>query len=337
MAGETLKRAANKNMRPIEWFLLIILSIIWGGAFFFGKVAVAELPPFSIVLGRVGIAAIILNVIVWITGHRMPRSIKIWREFMVMGALNNMIPFSLIFWGQIHIASGLAAILNATTPLWTVIFAHFMTRDERLNTSRLTGVVLGICGVIIIIGPDALIGFGSNVVAQLAVIGATISYALAGIFGKRFRDIPPIVTATGQLTCSTLMIIPMAIWVDKPWLISMPGFQTFGSIIALALVCTALAYIIYFRILATAGATNILLVTFLIPISAVLLGAIILGERLELRHFMGMGIIVIGLAAIDGRVKNIIISPWLKKTTDEINEEGVTMSRWRNFQWITKR
>ena len=305
-------------MRPIEWFLLIILSIIWGGAFFFGKVAVAELPPFSIVLGRVGIAAIVLNVIVRITGYRMPRSLKIWRDFMVMGALNNMIPFSLIFWGQIHIASGLAAILNATTPLWTVTLAHFMTRDERLNTSRLTGVVLGIFGVIIIIGPDALKGFGSNVMAQLAVIGATISYALAGIFGKRFRDIPPIVTATGQLTCSTLMIIPIAIWVDKPWLISMPGVQTFGSIIALALVCTALAYIIYFRILASAGATNILLVTFLIPISALILGAIFLGERLELRHFLGMGIIVIGLAAIDGRVKNFFTSPRLKNTTGAI-------------------
>ena len=318
MPGETLKHTINKIMRPIEWFLLIILSIIWGGAFFFGKVAVAELPPFSIVLGRVGIAAIVLNVIVRITGYRMPRSLKIWRDFMVMGALNNMIPFSLIFWGQIHIASGLAAILNATTPLWTVTLAHFMTRDERLNTSRLTGVVLGIFGVIIIIGPDALKGFGSNVMAQLAVIGATISYALAGIFGKRFRDIPPIVTATGQLTCSTLMIIPIAVWVDKPWLISTPGVQTFGSIIALALVCTALAYIIYFRILASAGATNILLVTFLIPISALILGAIFLGERLELRHFLGMGIIVIGLAAIDGRVKNFFTSPRLKNTTGAI-------------------
>ena len=321
----------------MEWFLLIVLSIIWGGAFFFGKVAVAELPPFSIVLGRVGIAAIILNLIVRITGHRMPRSLKIWREFMVMGALNNMIPFSLIFWGQIHIASGLAAILNATTPLWTVILAHFMTRDERLNTSRLTGVVLGICGVIIIIGPDALKGFGSNVVAQLAVIGATISYALAGIFGKRFRDIPPIVTATGQLTCSTLLIIPVAIWVDKPWLISMPGFLTFGSIFALALVCTALAYIIYFRILASAGATNILLVTFLIPVSALLLGAIILGERLEIRHFMGMVIIVFGLVAIDGRAKYIINFPRFQKTTGVLQEKVVTMSRWRYFQWITKR
>jgi drug/metabolite transporter (DMT)-like permease len=305
-------------MRPIEWFLLIVLSIIWGGAFFFGKVAVAELPPFTIVLGRVGIAAIVLNAIVRLTGYRMPGSLKTWGQFMAMGALNNMIPFSLIFWGQIHIASGLAAILNATTPLWTVLLAHFMTRDERLNTSRLTGVALGIFGVIIIIGPDALQGFGSNVMAQLVVIGATISYALAGIFGKRFRDIPPIVTATGQLTCSTIIIIPVAIWVDKPWLIAMPGAQTWGSIIALALVCTALAYIIYFRILASAGATNILLVTFLIPISALLLGAIILGERLELRQFVGMGVIVFGLAAIDGRIKSFITSPWPKKSTGAI-------------------
>lgn len=321
-----MNESSNKTMRPAEWFLLIVLSIIWGGAFFFGKIAVAELPPFTIVLGRVGMAALVLNVVVRLTGHRMPGSLKTWRQFMVMGALNNMIPYSLIFWGQIHIASGLASILNATTPLWTVVLAHFLTRDERLNISRLTGVALGIGGVIIIIGPDALKGFGSNVLAQLAVIGATVSYALAGIFGKRFKGLPPLVTATGQLSCSTIMMIPVAVLIDKPWLIPTPGAQTWGSLIALALVCTALAYVIYFKILACAGATNILLVTFLIPISALLLGTIILGERLDLRHFMGMGIIVLGLAAIDGRMKSVI-SSWLAKKSVSAMQEPRIYSR----------
>ena len=305
-----MKNSTNKVMGLLEWFLLIMLAMIWGGSFFFGKVAVAELPPFTIVLGRVAIAALALNLFVVATGRRMPGSLKDWGLFLVMGALNNMIPFSLIFWGQIQIASSLASILNATTPLWTILLAHFLTGDERLNPSRLIGVVLGIIGVAIIIGPDALKGFGANVAAQLAVVGAAVSYALAGIFGKRFKGIPPLVTATGQLTCSTLIMIPVTALVDRPWMIPIPGAQTWGAVIALALVCTALAYVIYFRILATAGATNLALVTFLIPVSALLLGMALLGERLDVRHFTGMGVIGFGLAAIDGRIKSFIASRW---------------------------
>jgi drug/metabolite transporter (DMT)-like permease len=310
-----MNRSTNKVMGLFEWLMLIVLAAIWGGSFFFGKVAVAELPPFTIVLGRVGIAALVLNVIIMATGRRMPGSFKTWGLFMVMGTLNNMIPFSLIFWGEIRIASGLASILNATAPLWAVLLAHFLTRDEKLNISRLSGVVLGIVGVVIIIGPDALKTLGSNVLAQLAVVGAAVSYAFAGIFGKRFKNLSPYITATGQLTCSALIMIPVSLWVDKPWMMHMPGPRIWGSVAALALVCTALAYVIYFRILATAGATNLLLVTFLIPVSALLLGLLVLGERLEWRHFAGMAFIGFGLAAIDGRIKNFIMSRMSKKST----------------------
>jgi drug/metabolite transporter (DMT)-like permease len=296
-----MKPTTNKVMGPLEWLWLIILSVIWGGSFFFGKVALAELRPFTIVLGRVGIAAIALNLFVVMTGHRMPSSFKTWRLFLIMGALNNMIPFSLIFWGQTQIASGLASILNATTPLWTVLLANFLTQDERLTVNRLNGIVLGMIGVVIMIGPDALQGLGLNVIAQLAVLAATVSYASAGIFGKRFKDLPPHVTAAGQVTCSALMMIPATLIVDRPWLLPLPGAKTWGAVIGLALLCTAVAYVVYFRILATAGATNLLLVTFLIPISALILGMTILGERLDLRHFVGMGLIGSGLAAIDGR------------------------------------
>jgi len=241
-----MRTSAVKAMGSWEWFLLIFLSLLWGGSFFFSEVALSELRPFTIVLGRVGIAAIVLNLMVRATGYRMPSSPKIWSTFLVMGLLNNLIPFSLIFWGQTQISSSLAAILNATTPLWTVLLAHFLTVDERLTPNRLGGVLFGLVGIVVMIGPDALQGFGLNVLAQVAVVGAAVSYAFAGIYGKRFRGTPPIVTAAGQITCTTLMIIPIALLVDQPWLLPMPSLKIWGAILGLALLSTALAYIIYF-------------------------------------------------------------------------------------------
>lgn len=300
-------RTSNvKVMGPLEWFLLIILSVLWGGSFFFGEVALSELRPFTLVLGRVGIAAIALNVMVRATGHRMPTSPAMWAAFLAMGLLNNLIPFSLIFWGQTQISSSLAAILNATTPVWTVLLAHFLTADERLTPNRLAGVFFGLIGVAVMIGLDALQGLGINVLAQLAVVGAAVSYAFAGIFGKRFRGTPPIVTAAGQITGTTVMMVPIALLVDKPWLLPWPGLNVWGALLGLALLSTALAYIIYFRLLSTAGATNLLLVTFLIPVSAILLGTIILNEQLDIRHVAGMGLIGLGLIAIDGRLLRVI-------------------------------
>ena len=301
-------RTPGKAMRPIEWSLLLILSILWGGSFFFSKVALAELRPFTLVLGRVGIAAIALNLFVVATGHRMPSSPKTWGMFLIMGALNNLIPYSLIFWGQMQIASGLASILNATAPVWTVLVAHFLTRDERLTRNRLAGVLFGLGGVAIMIGPDTLRGLGLNVLAQLAVLGAAISYALAGVFGKRFRDTPPYVSAAGQVTCTTLLMVPIALLVDRPWQLPVPGATTLGALFAIGLLSTAVAYIIYFRLLATAGATNVLLVTFMVPVSALLLGAVILGEGLDARHLIGMALIGLGLAAIDGRLPRFLWS-----------------------------
>src|SRR5262245_24294292 len=196
--------SANKTMGLLEWTLLIILALLWGGSFFFNKVALAALPPCTLVLGRIGLAALILNLIVWVTGHRLPVSPKLWGMFLVMGLLNNLIPFSLIVWGQTQIASGLASILNGTTSLWTVLFAHFLTSDERLTPNRLVGVLFGLTGVVVMIGPDVLMGLGLNVWAQLAVVVAAMSYALAGIFGKRFKGLSPYTTAAGQVTCTTL-------------------------------------------------------------------------------------------------------------------------------------
>ncbi len=273
-----------------------------GGSFFFGKVALAELKPFTVVLGRVGFATIALVILARLLGHRLPCDMRLWGAFFIMGALNNLIPFSLIFWGQTQIASGLAAILNATTPLFTVVLAHLLTEEEKINSGKLMGISLGLVGVIIMIGPETLGGFKLHVVGQMAILGAALSYAFAGLYGRRFRAHPPLVTAAGQLTATTVMMIPIVFMIDQPWTLPAPSPITWGALVALALLSTAVAYVIYFQLLATAGATNLLLVTFLIPVSAILLGVIILGERLDVKHFMGMVLIMLGLAAVDGRL-----------------------------------
>ncbi len=288
-------------MSAAQWAMLLTLSLLWGGSFFFGKVALAELPPFTVVFARVSVAAGALLLIVRAQGLRMPGRLAEWGPYFAMGALNNLIPFSLIFWGQTRIASGLASILNATTPLFTVVLAHLLTRDERLTAPRLAGVLAGVSGVAVMIGPGALAGLGAELAAQGAVLAAALSYACAGIYGRRFGGRPPLVTAAGQVTATTCLMLPVVLLADRPWTLAAPGAATWGSLLALALLCTAVAYLLYFRLLATAGATNLLLVTFLIPVSAIALGAVFLGERLAAHQFGGMALIALGLAAIDGR------------------------------------
>lgn len=291
----------NRVMGIKEWGLIIILSILWGGSFFFVGVAVKEVPPLTIVFCRVGLASIILLGIVYLKGDKMPASPSLWGGFIIMGALNNLIPFSLIVWGQTHIESGLASILNATTPIFSVVLAHLLTREERLTTNRVSGVLIGWIGVTVLIGIESLKGFGIEVIGQIAVLGAACSYACAAIYGRRFKDLSPLVVATGMLCSSTIMMTPLALIVDQPWNLS-PSVMTLMALFGLAAISTSLAYIIYFRVLATSGPTNILLVTFLIPLSAILLGVTVLGERLGWNAFVGMGMIFIGLIAIDGRL-----------------------------------
>lgn len=298
----------NKAMTPREWGLLLILSILWGGSFFFNGVAVKELPTFTVVTSRVGLAALILYVVLKFSGSKMPTSKPIWLAFIGMGVLNNVIPFSLIVWGQTHIASGVASILNATTPLFTVLVAHVLTNDEKMTKGRWFGVLIGLAGVGVMIGVEALQTLGVNILAELAILIAAISYAFAGVFGRRFKTmgVSPLATATGQVTASTVIMMPIALYIDQPWDLPMPSINALAAIIGLAALSTALAYILYFRILATAGATNLLLVTFLIPVSAILLGVFVLNEVLLAKHVMGMALIGIGLAAIDGRLWQMI-------------------------------
>jgi len=288
-------------MSATDWLLLVTLSVLWGGSFFFAKLAVLELPPLTVALGRVAIAAAILVTLARMTGVALPDRLAAWRPCVVMGLLNNAIPFGLIFWGQTHIPSGLAAILNATTPLFTVLVAHAATADEKLTPARLAGVAAGLAGVIVMIGPDMLRELGADVLGQLACLLAAVSYAFAGVYARRFRTEPALRVAAGQLVASSVLLAPVVILLDRPWTLPSPSATAIAALLALAALSTAIAYLIYFRILARAGATNVLLVTFLIPVSAILLGTLVLGEQLAPRHLVGMIAIALGLAAIDGR------------------------------------
>ncbi|WP_372423991.1 DMT family transporter [Salinarimonas chemoclinalis] len=303
----------SRVMSARQWAMLVLLALVWGGSFFFNAVAVTELPPLTVVAVRVAVAALALQIVLVARGQRSPVGSSVLAAFLVMGVLNNAIPFTLIVWGQTHIASGLAAILNATTPLFAVLVAHLFTRDERMTPLRLVGVVVGFVGVVAMIGPAALSGLGESVAAQLACLAAAVSYAVAGVYGRRFArlGVAPMATAAGMLAASATLLVPLALLVDRPFALPPPSLATVASLAGVALVSTAFAYILYFRLLATAGATNLLLVTFLVPVSAILLGVLVLGESLAPKHLVGMALIGLGLAAIDGRLPRAMTRSWM--------------------------
>jgi drug/metabolite transporter (DMT)-like permease len=286
-----------------EWSMLLFLSVLWGLSFYFMGVAVREMPPLTIVLIRVALAAAALNLLLHATGQRLPMNAEVCAAFLVLGLLNNAVPFSLIVWGASHIPSSLAAILNASTPLFALVVAHLLTHDEKMTPARVAGVIIGFGGIVVMIGMDALRALGSHVLAQVAVLVGSLSYAVASALGRRYQKLglKPLQFASGQFIASTLLMLPVALVADRPWELAMPGTGAWGAVIGMGLLSTALAYIIYFRMLATAGAVNILLVTFLVPVTSIILGTAFLAERLHSTHFLGMALIGAGLAVIDGR------------------------------------
>ena len=291
-------------MTGFEWMLLVLLSVVWGGSFFFNGIALREFPTLSIVTARVGLAALALLLLMRMLGQGIQLNRQILKAFFGMSFLNNVVPFSLIVWGQQHIASGVASILNATTPLFTMLVAHWFTTDEKINPRRLLGVLTGMGGVGLMMGLDSMESSGFHLLGQSAILLAAFSYGLAGVYGKRFAqlEIPPLATATGQLCASSMILIPLTLWIDQPWTMTIPSIKGMGSLLGIALLSTALAYVIYFRLLKTAGATNLLLVTLLIPVSAIILGVYLLDESLEPQHLSGMAVISLGLLIMDGRL-----------------------------------
>jgi len=233
----------NRTMTAGDWTLLAVLSVLWGGSFFFVEVAIKQWPLVTVVIGRVGLAAVALWVWVAARGLPVPRDIRTWGAFVAMGALNNVIPFGLIAWGQTAIDSGLASILNATTPLFTVVIAHVATADERVTANRLAGVVIGIVGVTVLVGSATLTGIGGHALGQIAILAAALSYACAGVYGRRLSGMPPAVAAAGMLTAFTVMSAPFAVMLDQPWTLAVDG-STAGAVVGLALASTAVAYLI---------------------------------------------------------------------------------------------
>lgn len=298
------------TMQSHHWTLLLVLATLWGGSYFFGKVAVEDIGPLSVVFGRVSLASIILFVCIRLRHVPLPATWAEWKPMMVMGVLNSALPFSLIFWGETRITAGLAAILTATVPVFTVIVAHFWTVDERMTPARAAGIGLGMAGVVIIMSDDLDTLTSGSGLAKLAIIGAALSYAVSGIYGRRLAGRPPLTLAWGQLSTAAVLLLPLVLFVDKPWATASWHLDAILSVIALAVLSTSLAYLIFFRLLAQVGATNTSLVTFLIPISSLLLGGIFLNEPLVPLQLVGMALIGCGMLVIDGRIwKSLRRSP----------------------------
>lgn len=296
-------------MRARDWILLVVLSVLWGATFFFAAVAVREIPPLTLVLARVALAALVLLPVTYLSGLTLPASLAAWRAYALLALLNNVVPFSLIFYGQTRIASALASVLNATTPLFTLIIARLFA-GEAFTPAKLAGVLIGLAGVALLMGPDALAGSASTTIGTLCVLGGALSYGLAALCMRRLRDTPPLVTANAQLLCSAAMLLPMAALVDRMWLLPAPGVHALAAVAGLAVLSTALAYVVFFRINATAGPSNVMLVTLLIPVTGTALGALVLGERLTANQIAGAVVIASGLAIMDGRLLAWLADRW---------------------------
>jgi drug/metabolite transporter (DMT)-like permease len=294
--------APQKSIPPRAWAELLLLATIWGGSFISNRLALNEVPVLTTVAFRVAGACILLWVYVGLRRLPVPRSFRIWLAFLAMGLLNNALPFTLITWGQLTIPSGLAAIVNASTAIFGVLVAALAFRDERLTARRLTGVLLGFAGVAVAIGLHALTTLNLTSLPQLALVAAAISYAVAAAFARRvLGGLPPQVAAAGMLTGSSLLMLPTALWIDGPPVLT-HGAQVWGALGYLAILSTAGAYLLYYRVLGMAGAGNLSLVTLLTAPVAIVMGALILNEALPLRAYAGFALIALGLLIIDGRL-----------------------------------
>jgi drug/metabolite transporter (DMT)-like permease len=295
-----------------DWSLLCLLSILWGGSFFFTGVALKELPPLTLVLLRVSLGAAFLLPALWHYRIGFPRTVAAWRPYVVVALFNNVLPFSLFVTAQTFIASGLASILNATTPLFTIAVMA-ASGEERLSARRIAGVAIGLIGVVILRGCVDVARSGAGIGVLLCLAGA-LSYGLAALAARRhLKDSPPLATATFQLVASSAMMAVIAGMVERPWQLPLPGATTWAAVIGFAALSTALGYIVFFQILRRSGATNVMLVTLLIPVTAILLGDLVLGEHISVSEIIGALVIGSALLLIDGRAPHRMAHLILRK------------------------
>ena len=288
-----------------DWSMLLCLSVLWGGSFFFYKILAPSVPPLTVVLGRAVISALLLHAVLAARGERLRLPLRRWAEIGWLAFLTNALPFALFAWSEHHISSGLASVLNATTPIFSVLVAASYG-IERLRAGRLAGVLLGLAGTLVVVGPEAVSGLSSGLLGEAACLVASVCYGFGGIYARRFSNLSPLQVTTGQSTASAILLLPAASIVEQPWSLPMPGLEAWAALFGIAILSTVVAYLIYFRLLTRAGPTNVSLVTLLVPVSALLLGALFLGEPIRLGAVAGMGLIALGLAAIDGRMFGLV-------------------------------
>lgn len=283
--------------RSRDLVLLFALSAIWGASFVFIKVAVVTVPPFTVVAARLVIAAVLLAAYLYARGDRLPARLSAWQPMLVIGIAGNVLPFTLISWAEIRIDSGLTAILIGMMPLFTVLFAHRFTLDERLTRDKLMGIALGFAGLVVLVGPGALAGLGSDIAAQVAALLAAVSYAGTAVYSVRYARLAPEVTATGSIIAAALVILPLSLVFDRPWGLAPPG-SAVGAILALGVASTAVGALMFFALLASAGATFAALSNYLIPVNAMVGGVLFLGERPGANVFLGLALILGGIALV---------------------------------------
>jgi drug/metabolite transporter (DMT)-like permease len=296
------ERATPLRMGASEWALIGLHSMLWGTAFFFAELAIPEVPALTIAAFRLIPASLITaGVCLWL-GYRLPATWREWGRLVLLAAANNVTPILLILWAQREVTGGIAAVFNATTPLFGVFLAHVFTQDERLSAVKVTGILVGISGVAVLVGADLLGGFGSSGLAKLALIGAALCYALAGVYARGFPQYPPQILAAGQMIGALLLSMPLALLVDQPWMLSLPSAKAASAVVGMGLFASALAALCYFTVLKRAGATNAMLATLLVPLTPIMLGGLFLGETLAPREITGACIIALALLTIDGRL-----------------------------------
>lgn len=307
MPATALPAPRSDGMSAADWGRLLLLGLLWGASFFFTRIAVGEVAPLPLVLLRVGIAALALQLYLALAGPSFGLALPHLGTFAGLALLNNIIPFGLIFTSQTVVGAGLASVLNATTPFWTLLVMSAFSADEKLSVNKLAGVGLGVAGAAVTVGPGLAANLGGPAWAKLALLGAALSYAFALLYARRFRGLPAPIIATGQLSMSTVMMAPIILLAYDPAAMLPRSMAVWAAVLALALFSTAFAYLLYFRLLTTAGATNASLVTLVVPASAILLGVTFLGESLEPFEAAGMALIGFGLVMIDGRLPRFFV------------------------------
>lgn len=292
----------SRPMSPGDWAMMGLCAIFWGSAYTFNKITIAEIPVLTVTGVRLTIAAAFLYGLARLSGVAVPKPGKAWLPFFVFTLFSNVFPFLFVLYGQKSTASGLAAVLGATTPLFLIILAHYFTQDERIMPRKLVGVIIGLIGVAIVVGSSVFAGWTQSLEGKLALVFAAFLYAVGAIYSKRLAKYPPVVISTLQMTSGAILIVPTLLIIDRPWEIARPSTFAIGSLVATAIFSSALASYTYFRVFNRAGAVNAMLVTLLVPVTPLIIGAIAFGERLLLREAIGALVIGGALVIVDGRL-----------------------------------